>query len=262
MELIQVTEHCYYSSHSEYGDRAVIGYIKSRNGAALIDAGNSEEHVKEFLQLIEERGLPKPTVVYLTHSHWDHVFGLSALDDKVKIVGTTRTSRKMNMENRELVDLAILIRDEAMLTNTPFEYIVSQMTLKESERFMLLKMNEEYNLHFEKIKIKIPNLQITNHSYSFDGYSYIPVKAFVLNSPHCPDSAIYLVESERVLFLGDALYRDFDKDEYSKYESRNFLIPFYRRIEKSNFEVAIPSHSRPMTKEEVLNYLRENYNIP
>ncbi|MFP3489602.1 MBL fold metallo-hydrolase, partial [Staphylococcus sp. SIMBA_130] len=51
----------------------------------MIDAGNSENHARSFLEELSDRGLKRPDLLALTHWHWDHIFGLSALRDTVSI---------------------------------------------------------------------------------------------------------------------------------------------------------------------------------
>ena len=76
----KLTDHVYDEDFEEFADRPVIGYINGERYSALVDAGNSSRHIKKVLKHIEEFGLRKPDMVFLTHSHWDHTYGLQALD--------------------------------------------------------------------------------------------------------------------------------------------------------------------------------------
>ena len=66
-------------------DRPILGMVAGSKKTLMIDAGNSEEHVNYFLNELNNRGISTPDLVVLTHWHWDHIFGLSALSDTVSI---------------------------------------------------------------------------------------------------------------------------------------------------------------------------------
>ena len=51
----------------------------------MIDAGNSEEHAQLFLEMLKEKNVSNPDFVALTHWHWDHIFGLSVLQNALTI---------------------------------------------------------------------------------------------------------------------------------------------------------------------------------
>lgn len=261
MELKQISQSCYYSLPEEYGDRPSIGYVISRKEVILIDAGNSEKQLNEFLSLIYERDLPMPTVVYLTHSHWDHTFGLSALDDSITIIATRVAGRKIETENVDLLYKAKCLAQKAIILDKDFKELVKKTNYSETEKFCLNCMHEEYDLDFSKIKIIIPNFRISYCDYKSDGGFLEEPKMIVMKTPHSDDAALYFIEKDRVLFLGDSIYENMDIDKYSRKDINNFIRPFYKRIEKLPFDIAIPSHSAAMSKEQVLKYLRKNYNI-
>lgn len=261
MELIKVSDYCYYTPHSDYGDRPALGYITNNGYSVLIDAGASEAHLNELLHLLDEKNLPRPYACYITHSHWDHTFGLSALPDDIKIIATSRASHMMEKNNNELLNLAKEFAKKSFRTGEDFQSIVNKNVSLESTKFMLTKMNEEYGLDFSNIKLVYPNFRIANYDYMFEGYKLTPISMVAMKSPHCKDSAIYYSMKEKVLFVGDALYSDFDKESYTEMDKRNVVIPFYRKLEKLSFDIVIPSHSKPLTKDEALNYLKIEYDL-
>lgn len=74
--LRQFSKRVYYSDPAEETDRPVLGYIAGERYSLMIDAGNSPCHVEDFYCGLDEQGLKRPDFVVLTHSHWDHSFGL------------------------------------------------------------------------------------------------------------------------------------------------------------------------------------------
>ena len=80
MELKKLSEHIWYMPFEEERDRPNLGYVKGDNWSLAIDAGHSDNHVKEFYALLEAEGLPLPSLTVLTHWHWDHTFGMHAVN--------------------------------------------------------------------------------------------------------------------------------------------------------------------------------------
>ncbi|MFR2935167.1 MAG: MBL fold metallo-hydrolase, partial [Ruminococcus sp.] len=79
MPLQQLTPRIYQLPFSEAEDRPCLGYIRGERFSLMVDAGNSPEHVRDYQQALREAGFPLPQFTVLTHSHWDHCFGLHAL---------------------------------------------------------------------------------------------------------------------------------------------------------------------------------------
>ena len=75
--LQQLTPRVYQLDFSQEQDRPVLGYIRGDRFSLMVDAGNSPEHVQAYLAAVEESGFCQPDFVALTHSHWDHCFGLA-----------------------------------------------------------------------------------------------------------------------------------------------------------------------------------------
>lgn len=77
--LKQLTKNILYLPSCEQTDRPALGYIAGREASLMVDAGNSPAHAQLFLSQLRQEGLAAPDYVVLTHWHWDHCFGLSAL---------------------------------------------------------------------------------------------------------------------------------------------------------------------------------------
>lgn len=78
--LEKISNRCWYQTPVSETDRPILGVVVGDNKSLLIDAGNSEAHANCFLKELKEQGIPLPSIVVLTHWHWDHIFGLSALN--------------------------------------------------------------------------------------------------------------------------------------------------------------------------------------
>lgn len=54
MELKKLTERIYYTESDSKSDRPVLGYILGDKCSVMIDAGNSENHVKDYNYALEK----------------------------------------------------------------------------------------------------------------------------------------------------------------------------------------------------------------
>ena len=96
--LQQLTPRVYQLDFSQAQDRPVLGYIRGDRFSLMVDAGNSPEHVQAYLAAVEESGFCQPDFVALTHSHWDHCFGLASLP--MPSIACVQTRQSLEMVSR------------------------------------------------------------------------------------------------------------------------------------------------------------------
>jgi glyoxylase-like metal-dependent hydrolase (beta-lactamase superfamily II) len=75
----QIGPHVHWLSPDSTTDRPVLGVISGTRGSLIVDAGNSPAYAQVLLKEIERRELPAPSYLFLTHWHWEHVFGAARL---------------------------------------------------------------------------------------------------------------------------------------------------------------------------------------
>ena len=80
MELKRLSEHIWNMPFETERDRPNLDYVKGGNWSLAIDAGHSAAHTKAFYALLEKESLPLPSLTVLTHWHWDHTFGMHAVN--------------------------------------------------------------------------------------------------------------------------------------------------------------------------------------
>ena len=80
MELTRISDRVWISPFEKERDRPILGYIKGDNLSIAVDAGHSEAHTAEFYTALKQAGLPLPKITVLTHWHWDHTFGMHAVN--------------------------------------------------------------------------------------------------------------------------------------------------------------------------------------
>ena len=65
----RIGERFWYMTPVSETDRPILGMVVGNEKILMIDAGNSEEHAKLFLQMLSEKQVAKPDFVVLTHWH-------------------------------------------------------------------------------------------------------------------------------------------------------------------------------------------------
>ena len=94
--LKQVTQRVWCLPWEEERDRPSLYYIRGDRRSLAGDAGSSPAHVAQFYAALEKRGLPLPDFTAVTHWHWDHTFGLGAVQ------GVTLASALTNRKLRQV----------------------------------------------------------------------------------------------------------------------------------------------------------------
>ncbi len=184
----QISPHVYWLSPDHTTDRPLLGVVVGAHGSLIIDAGNSPAHLHLLLQAMAQQKLPPPTFAMLTHWHWDHVFGTSALN--VPTFASRETARIVRI-------LAGLDWDDAAL----------------DER---VAAGTEIAFCRDMIKAELPertNLSLRPPTIAFDTAVTIDLggvscELVHVGGDHAHDASIVYVSAEKILFLGDCLYDD------------------------------------------------------
>ena len=152
----------------------------------MLDAGSSAKHGRLFLEALAAEQVAPPSIVVLTHSHWDHVFGAAELD--VPVIAHVLTVQTL----RELA--ATDWSDEAL-----------------DQRVAAGEVSAE---HAANVKEELPSpreVRVAPADIVFrDGLDFdlgeVRVRVKHVGGDHAADSSVMYVEPDRVLFLGDSLY--------------------------------------------------------
>lgn len=236
MELKRLTENVYYTTHEQRRDRPCLGYIKDSRYPLMVDAGNSPAHVEEYRALLAAEGLPRPKLLCVTHSHWDHTYGIEAADC------FCLASQKTNQ----------LLKTMAGWGWTE-EEMKKRLETGEESLFCDTHIREEYPRPLE-IRVRPADL-------TFQGEIALeldtPIRFFELVSPHAQDCAVLLAEG--VLFLGDA-YCSVPVGEDWVYDKK-LLAAHIAALEEIPFSLCVKGHHPPQTKTELLAELRQELSL-
>ncbi|RDU37313.1 MBL fold metallo-hydrolase [Neobacillus piezotolerans] len=210
-------------------DRPILGMVVGNNKTLMIDAGNSEDHAQYFVNELSKMGIGNPNIVVLTHWHWDHIFGLSALPNTVSIA-----SEKTKKEMEKLI---------------PFSWSDEALDARVKEgveiEFCAKAIKEEFKNHRD-IKIILPDITFEKRvEIDLGGVTCI---VQYVGGDHAADSAIVYIAEEKILFLADCIYPNMyaEKQNYTIKETLRLLD----ELESFDADTYIPSHQKPISKEE------------
>ena len=214
-------------------DRPLLGYIRGDKFSVAIDAGSSGPHVASFYSTLKQEGLPLPSLTVLTHSHWDHSFGLYAIHG-------------------------------LSIANAKTEKYLSEIAEKDKDDLFKSYISEDYS-YMRKEYARPENIIVANADIVFDfslllDAGNIRIELIHTESPHTDDSTLIYIPSERVLFTGDAtsgeILSDSDLETGGIYKEKE-LEAFIRTLKQINARTIVHSHMGPVTAAEEITYLEE-----
>lgn len=225
--LKQLTKNIQYLPYGE-NDRPTLAAISGTEHTLLVDAGNSPNHAKLFLACASKCHLSPIKWIFLTHWHWDHCFGLEAMN-------FTSVSHKKTLE--ELRKLGQLEWNDDALNAR-----VQEGTEIEFVQDMI---RQEYPDPHRNLSIALPELVFSAEIEIGLGGLHCYIKH--LGGDHSPDSSVLYIPEEKVLFLGDCLYPNLYKNK--EYTSKN-LFSLLNTLLKYDANLYVESHYTIMTRTE------------
>ncbi len=173
----------------ERTDRPVLGAIRGTAGTLVVDGGASPAHLAAFAAELAAHGRPPVVAIALTHWHWDHSFGSAALD--VPVIASEATAAGVAVQ-------AGCAWDEASLRRRVAE--------GRELAFSLPHLLAEYS-EAERTALEIVVPQVTFAERHVVDLGDTAVELVHVGGDHAGDSVVVWEPSDRVLFLGDALYQ-------------------------------------------------------
>ena len=224
-KLTRLTERIWVYPYEEERDRPNLSYIRGDRWSLAVDAGHSAEHTLAFYRALEEAGLPLPKLTVMTHWHWDHTFGMHAVQGLC--LANERTNRYL-AEFRGRIE-------------------------KEGTGFFLA-MDDRIRREYAQDKPVI----ITLADLVFRGEMLLdagncPVRIFQAEAPHTDDSTLIEVPEEKVLLLGDCTggaFPDWTMDQA-------LADKLAETVRKTAPEICLPGHWTPLPPEVIIQDLLE-----
>lgn len=234
MELEQLTPRVYHLRFSQKEDRPSLGYIRGDRFSLMVDAGNSPQQVALFRAAVQAAGFRQPDLVALTHSHWDHCFGLCSLD--IPSIACVQTRQSLEMFSR------LQWTPDALEENAQ-KGIIPQACVS------------RIRLHYpqlEKIRVVLPTMVYSEEMTLDLGNCTCVLKR--VTSPHARDTAIVWVKEEQMVFLGDAVYQELVGDTWVERPRKLRLL--MEQLERLDFQLCQPAHQRALTKSDLIAWFQ------
>ena len=229
--LQQLTERVWYLPHDEPSDRPVLTYVEGDQLSVAVDAGASPAHVREFYTALADQGLALPELTILTHWHWDHSFGLCAVN------GFTMGSKKTDEKLRQV----------SLWQWTP-EAMAERLRTGEDIPFCHEHICLEYRRP-EWIQVQHPDIVLEGEMTMEIGG--VTIRCETCDSPHSRDAL--LVSTGDVLVIGDAGYEDFY--ELDRQYDRGRLSAFIEKLKGRAEPWLVAGHEAPLRREAFIDYL-------
>ena len=206
----------------ERTDRPALGAIRGSTGTLIVDAGASPAHLAAFVTALQAHGRPPVVAIALTHWHWDHAFGASALD--VPVIAHVDTAAGVAVQAAYRWDEGAIRERVATGRELAFSlpHLLAEYT--ESERTTL--------------RIVVPQISFDD-AYTVD-LGDTTVHLAHVGGDHAADSIVVWEPEDRVLFLGDALYPCLWADQ--PYLTIAGVRELLRRLSGFDPAVAIEAH--------------------
>lgn len=232
----QLTPGVWCSTPVEAGDRPALGLAAGDRAALLIDGGNSPAQVQPLLRQAQDMGLPPLKALFLTHWHWDHCFG--AVSTGLPVTACSLTAEKLDwMRGLSWTDEALARRVEA---GTEMEFCRENIRIEwpDSGR-----------------DIRIPTLaQVFQEEQTLD-LGGRTAKIFRVDSDHTPDCCVVHLVEEEVVFLGDCLYLNMDREPWFRTPERTCAL--MDRLTALHAKWYVPAHHGVYTGEEFSAFARQ-----
>ena len=220
--LKKISEHVWVYTFDSPKDRPNLGYICGGKMSIAVDAGHSSSHVADFYEALDREGLPRPELTVITHWHWDHTFGMHAVDGKT--IARPET-------NRELKRIRAAMADDP---NWAGNFLTSDPSIR-----------KEYAGGVPLAVVCADEEIDSDRTIDLGG---VTAELMYTESPHTDDSLLVYIPQDNVLFIGDAQLGEFPswKMDYDK------LAHLAQKIRRTNAKLIVDGHWNTYGKEEFL----------
>ena len=238
--LNKLTDRIYYMDYVQQGDRPVLGLVVGDKYSLVIDGGNSKSHAEEFLRYASKLDIPHLKYLTLTHWHWDHVFGMETLS-LINIVSKESNEKLVWMETLDWSDSAI---DERVNNGEEIDFCREHIKIEHPNKdrsFIIPKADIVYK---DELTIDLGSVQVEIKNIPCD---------------HSRGSSIINIPTEKVTFLGDALYLDMYNGEWSY--SKELFYPLLDELESYDSNYYIPAHHDKYNNKEFKEFVKYQKNL-
>lgn len=235
------SEHIWYRQEDPVTDLPYCYYINGSRFSLAVDAGNSPENYRKFLGNLASERLREPTMLVLTHWHYDHTFGLPAVTCPV-IASEKAQENLLRIINWEWTEKAMRQR----------------LASGESLQFAYDKLHIAYP-DVTKIQTGLADILFdTEMNIDLGG---VHVRLVHRDTPHTRDAVLVFAEEDEALIGGDSHDVDY-YDNDGRFDPGR-LDDYVKYLEESSFRYYLKGHDGAVIgRNELLAALREGKTLP
>ncbi len=233
--LQRVAPHCYYLPYDTHADRPCLGVVQGQRYTLRIDSGNSPAHHALMEQEMAAAQLSPSDFIALTHSHWDHTYGM------VAATCPTLACRQTQVQLSRMAEWAWT--PEAMARR-----LETGEDIEFCHRHILLEYEE-----LSSISVRTADL-VFEERMTLD-LGGLHAELIHLPSSHAEDCVVVYIPEEKVVYLGDSCYEDLHHDPVCIHEKR--FAALRAALADMDFDVCVPAHQLAMTKAALLEDMEE-----
>jgi len=224
--LHQVSDHVWWFTPDSRTDRASLAVVVGDNRTLMLELGASPAHTREFLQALTDKGLSHPDFAILTHWHWDHSFGMEALN--IPFAAQRDTAKHLQrMSDYDYSDDGL---DDLVQRGIEVEF---------TRDHLIIELDNTQRRH---LKLRQPDF-IFDETHHYDLGS-VNCEVVHVGGDHSADSCVMFIPEDKVLFMGDCFY-------YTVYEEpRHYtkeVLNLIEKLESFDAEQYIEGHSNTIT---------------
>lgn len=219
--LTQISPHVHWLPPAD-PDRPSLCAVAGARHTLLLDAGASVAHTRRMLNALADASVRAPRCVALTHWHWDHVFGLEALD--MPVIAHVETAAALAvMQTYAWDDAALDARVTAGVEVAAWAELLKQELPAP-----------------RSVQIVLPDI-LVHDQLDLDLGGGVVCHIRHVGGDHAADSCVMHIEPDGVLFLGDCWY----ERHYGTpvpYLSTRRLFPLLETLEGFDAQIIIEGH--------------------
>lgn len=220
-----------------------VAFMITEEGVLVVDSGTSLSAGKQIVDIIKDKTNMPIKYVILTHYHNDHIMGLDAFPDDIKVISSNKT--KENITNISLKQKKENVKKRYPKYIENMKKKLKNLEDKESNEYKKLKKQiEETETYFEEYKkteIIIPNKTFEQNKSLKIGNEIIELIKFP--NTHTSGISVVYFKNRKVLHISDLIFnKSFPYIDYGNGANTENWIEALESIKEINFKTLIPGH--------------------